>query len=183
MPDEIHHPFDEERPWGADLIGGIGRGMAPIYRSILFRVPHHWKDRRIIRAGGSREPSRAKFELKFESQTPLAGKKKLSTPTVLYWVAMKKILENCNIQANFIENLSSLCHLREVTARGGMEDGGGWRACPGPAVGYVFKELMLLSRAVYLSLIWLWSFHSPHGRLMLNNQRWWCPDKAQGHRD
>lgn len=53
-----------------------------------------------------------------------------------------------------------------------------------PAVGCVFfKELMLLSWGVYLSLIWLWSFHSPHGRLMLNNQRWWCPDKAQGHRD
>lgn len=69
---------------------------------------------------------------------------------------------------------------------------GGWMwgdsmlRASGPAVGYVLfflKELMLLSWGVYLSLIWLWSFHSPHGRLMLNNQRWWCPDKAQGHRD
>lgn len=52
-----------------------------------------------------------------------------------------------------------------------------------PAFGYVFKELMLLSLGVYLSLIWLWHFHSSLGRLMLNNQRWWCPDKAQGHRE
>ena len=56
MPDEIHHCFDEKRPWGADLMGGIGRRMAPIYRSILFRVPHHWKDLRIIKAGGSGKP-------------------------------------------------------------------------------------------------------------------------------
>lgn len=42
----------------------------------------------------------------------------------------------------------------EVTARGERwrvdEDG---RACLGPAVSYVFKELMLLSQRVYLSLI------------------------------
>lgn len=49
MPDEIHHCFDEEMPRGADLIDGIGRGIAPIYRSVLFRVLQHW----IIRAGGS----------------------------------------------------------------------------------------------------------------------------------
>lgn len=49
MPDEIHHSFDEERPWGADLMGGIGRGMAPICRSILLRFPHHWRDRRVFR--------------------------------------------------------------------------------------------------------------------------------------
>lgn len=171
MPDEIHHSFDEERHWGAHLIGGIGRGMAPIYRSILFRVPHHWKDRRVIRAGGSGEHSW--LDLNYHGALQVIHSQ-------CTWEAMKEIV---TFRQHFIKNSSSLCHWSDVTARGEMEDGWGWRACPGTAVGCVLKELMLLSRGVYLSLIWLWSFHSPHGRLMLNNQRWWCPDKAQGHRD
>lgn len=128
MPDEIHHFFDEERPWGADLMGGIVRGMAPICRSVLFRVPHHWKDRRIIRAGGSGEPS----WLNLNYHKHCKGGKK-SYPHLLslggYEDDSGKWSHSSNIS---LKNLSSLCHLSEVTASGEMVDGWGGIACWGP---------------------------------------------------
>lgn len=124
----------------------------------------------------------AQFKL---SWAALGGKKKGYPHLMCVWVVVKVIFWQFLTQRkHFIKIVSCVCHMNEVTAvRGWMEDGWGWRACPGPAVGCVFKKLMLLSQGVYLSLIWLWSFHSLRGRLMVNNERRWCPDKAQGHRD